>query len=127
GGGRGDQPGDGARHAQKNDLQPWRVRPWVSPPRHNAAFAAAMEDVLEVYARPPDPDRPLICFDESGKALRGHKRPPHGARPGHPARQDTEYVRAGDATLCLACAPHLGWRQVRVTARRTAVETAHAL
>jgi len=86
-----------------------------------------MEDVLEVYGRPPDPDRPLVCFDESGKALRGHKRPPHGALPGRPARQDAEYVRAGDANLFLACAPHLGWRQVRVTARRTAVEAAHAL
>jgi hypothetical protein len=86
-----------------------------------------MEDVLEVYARPVDPARPLVCFDESGKALRGHKRPPQRAVPGHPARQDSEYVRAGDANLFLACAPHLGWRDVRVTARRTAVDAAHAL
>jgi hypothetical protein len=99
----------------------------VSPPRHNAAFAAAMEDVLEVYARPPDPARPLVCFDETGKALRGHKRPPQRAIPGHPARQDTEYVRAGDANIFLACAPHLGWRDVRVTTRRTAVDAAYAL
>jgi DDE superfamily endonuclease len=86
-----------------------------------------MEDVLAVYARPVDPARPLVCFDESGKALRGHKRLPQRAVPGHPARQDTEYVRAGDATLFLVCAPHLGWRDVRVTARRTAVDAAHAL
>jgi hypothetical protein len=86
-----------------------------------------MEDVLAVYARPPDPARPLVCFDESGKALRGHKRPPHPAAPGRPAREDSEYTRAGDANLFLACAPHRGWREVRVSARRTAVDAAHAL
>jgi hypothetical protein len=86
-----------------------------------------MEDVLEVYARPPDPARPLVCFDESNKALRGHTRPPQPAAPGRPAREDSAYARAGDANIFLACAPHLGWRDVRVTARRTAVDTAQAL
>ena len=86
-----------------------------------------MEDVLAVYARPFDPDRPIVCFDESGKALRGHKRPPQPAVPGRPAREDSEYTREGDANIFLACAPHLGWREVRVTARRTYIEAAHAL
>ena len=86
-----------------------------------------MEDVLAVSARPPDPARPLICFDETGKALRGHKRPPQRAVPGHPARQDSEYGRAGDATIFLACAPHQGWRPTTVTARRTAVDIAEQL
>jgi hypothetical protein len=86
-----------------------------------------MEDVLAVYARPPDVARPLVCFDETSKTLRGHVRPPQGAAPGRPAREDSAYTRAGDANLFLACAPHLGWRQVRVTTGHTAVETAHAL
>jgi hypothetical protein len=86
-----------------------------------------MEDVLAVYERPADPARPLVCFDECGKALRGHTRPPQPVAPGRPARQDSEYTREGDANLFLACAPHLGWRDVRVTARRTAVDAAHAL
>ena len=86
-----------------------------------------MEDVLAVYARPPDPARPLICFDEIGKLLRTHKRPPQRAIPGHPARQDTEYGRAGDANIFLACAPHTGWRHATVTARRTAVDVAEQL
>jgi hypothetical protein len=103
------------------------MRPWVSPPRHSAGFAALMEDVLAVYARPPDPARPLLCFDETGKLLRTHKRPPQRAIPGHPARQDTEYGRAGDANIFLACAPHIGWRHATVTARRTAVDVAHQL
>ena len=99
----------------------------MTPPRHHAAFAAAMEDVLAVYARPPDPARPLVCFDEERKELRSHVRPPRPAAPGRPARQDHEYARGGSANVFLACAPHLGWREARVTARRTAVDVAHAL
>jgi len=86
-----------------------------------------MEDVLAVYARPPDAVRPLVCFDETGKDLKIHKRPPQSAVPGRPAREDTEYERNGSANVFLACAPHLGWREARVTARRTAVDAAHAL
>lgn len=99
----------------------------MTPPRHNAGFAALMEDVLEVYSRPPDPARPLLCFDETGKALRAHKRPPQRAIPGHPARQDSEYAREGNANIFLVCAPHDGWRHAAVTARRTAVDVAHQL
>lgn len=86
-----------------------------------------MEDVLAVYARPPDPDRPLVCFDEARKELHEHGRPPQRAAPGQPARQDSEYAREGSANIFLACAPHLGWRAARVTERRTAVDVAHAL
>jgi DDE superfamily endonuclease len=99
----------------------------VIPPALSAAFVAAMEDILAVYGRPPDPRRPLICFDESGKALRRHTQPPQLAAPGLPAREDTTYARAGHANLFLACAPHLGWRGVQVTAQRTAVDFAHAI
>jgi hypothetical protein len=86
-----------------------------------------MEDVLAVYARPPDANRPLVCFDEARKELHDHVRPPWPAAPGRPARQDSEYARDGSANLFLACAPHLGWRDARVTERRTAVDVAHAL
>jgi len=103
------------------------VRRWVIPPHHDAAFAAAMEDVLAVYARPVDAARPLVCFDEAGKELTAHTRPPLPASPGQPAREDAEYARCGKANLFLACAPHLGWRQIAVTERRTGVDFAHAL
>jgi hypothetical protein len=103
------------------------VRRWVIPPCHDAAFAAGMEDVLAVYARPVDAARPVICFDEAGKELSAQVRPPQPARPGQPARQDTEYARAGKANLFLACAPHLGWRQITVSERRTGIDFAHAL
>lgn len=97
------------------------------PPGRNAAFVAAMEDVLAVYARPPDPARPLVCFDECGKDLKAHTRPPQGGRPGRVAREDAEYVRRGSVNGFLACAPHLGWRHLTITARRTAIDFAHAL
>ena len=71
----------------------------------SAAFAAAMEDILSVYAAPPDPARPLICFDEGGKQLQRQVRPPVPARPGQPAREDYTYERNGAANLFLACAP----------------------
>ncbi len=97
------------------------------PPEADAAFAAAMEDLLAVYARPPDAACPLVCFDEAGKELSVHVRPPLPAHPGQPAREDTEYARVGKANLFLACAPHLGWRQITVTRQRTGVDFAHAV
>jgi hypothetical protein len=102
----------------------------VIPPKHNAAFAAAMEDVLSVYARPFDPTRPLVCLDETSKVLTADVRPPQPARPGRAARQDTEYRRnrqEGQANLFLDCAPHLGWRHVRATPGHTGIEVAHEL
>ena len=78
------------------------------PPQTNAAFVAAMEDVLAVYARPIDPRRPLVCFDEAGKDLKAHTRPPQSTAPGRAGREDSHYARAGSRNLFLACALHLG-------------------
>jgi len=86
-----------------------------------------MKDVLGVYARPPDPARPLVCFDEASKELHGEVRAPLPAAPGQPARDDPEYVRHGTANLFLWCAPHLGRRGVAVTERRTRLDLAHAI
>ncbi|MEI2617893.1 MAG: IS630 family transposase [Thermomicrobiales bacterium] len=93
----------------------------------DAGFVAAMEDVLDVYARPIDPLRPLVCFDESGKALRGDVRPSQPAGPGHALREDPAYIRHGSANLFLWCAPHLGQRGITVTERRTRVDWAVAM
>lgn len=100
---------------------------WCIPPAQNAAFVAAMEDVLAVYARPVDPARPLVCFDEAGKELQAHVRPPQPPTRGRPAREDSEYRRHGSANLFCWCAPHLGWRQIGVTDRRTAQDWAEAM
>jgi hypothetical protein len=103
------------------------VRRWLIPPRHNAAFVAAMEEVLAVYARPVDPRRPLVCFDEAGKDLKAHTRPPQPAAPGQLTREDSEYVRDRSRNLFLSYAPDLGWRHIAITARRTALDFAHAI
>jgi DDE superfamily endonuclease len=96
----------------------------VIPPKRDARFVAAMETILDTYAAPAEPAVPLICFDECGKELQAHRREP---LPGPVVREDPEYVRQGSANLFLAYAPHLGWRQVTVTAHRTAVDFALAM
>ena len=86
-----------------------------------------MEDVLEVYHRPHDPDRPLVCLDETSKQLIAETRVPIPAKPGHPKRYDYEYQRNGTANLFMMFAPLEGWRHVEVTDRHTAVDYAQIL
>ena len=71
---------------------------------------AHMEDVLDLYAQPYDPQRPVVCFDETSTQLLADTRPPLPAQPGRPARQDYEYRREGTRNLFLACEPMAGWR-----------------
>ena len=97
------------------------------PPDANAAFVATMEDVLEVYQRPHDPQRPLVCLDETSKQLIIETRAPIPAKPGQPARHDYEYERNGVANLFMVFAPLEGWRHVKVTDRHTAIDYAHVL
>jgi hypothetical protein len=86
-----------------------------------------MEDVLEVYHRPYDERRPLVCLDELPVQLVGETRVSLPLRPGAPARYDYEYVRNGTANLFLVFEPLLGWRAARVTERRTAKDLAEVL
>ena len=113
-----------ADDAQKNELKPWLRKRWVIPPPANAEFVCAMEDVLEVYTRPYDPARPVVCLDEISKQLVAETRTPLPAAPGQPARMDYEYERGGTANLFLSCEPLAGCRHVTVTERRTAVDFA---
>jgi hypothetical protein len=86
-----------------------------------------MEDVLEVYQRPHDPEAPVVCLDEASKQLIAETRVPIAAKPGRPARHDYEYERNGTANLFMMFAPLEGWRHVEVTDRHTAVDYAHIL
>lgn len=97
------------------------------PPEKNAEFVAAMEDVLEVYQRPYDPKRPVVCLDETSKQLVGETRNPIPAKPGTPAREDYEYIRNGVANLFMLFEPLAGWRHVEVTDRRTKIDFAHVV
>jgi len=86
-----------------------------------------MEDVLDVYHRPSDPERPLVCLDEASKQLIGEVAEPVPAAPGQPERIDYEYVRNGTANLFMVCEPLAGWRHVEVTERRTAKDFAEVV
>src|SRR5438093_9197153 len=86
-----------------------------------------MEDVLDVYTRPYDPQRPQVCMDETSKQLVGETRVPVAGAPGRPARHDYEYVRNGVANLFMFCEPLAGKRRVKVTERRTRIEWAQAV
>ena len=78
-----------------------------------------MEDVIQTYLRPYDPDYPVVCFDETFKQLFGEVRPAQRPRPGAPTRVDYEYERKGVSHQLMMCEPLRGWRHVRVTERRT--------
>lgn len=85
-----------------------------------------MEDVLDVYRRPLDPKRPLVCLDEGSKQLLDHSisplpmQPATSERSGQAVREDYEYVRQGTCSFFMLFAPLLAWRHVAVTTRRTA-------
>jgi len=86
-----------------------------------------MEDVLEVYTRPYDPKRPVVCVDEASKQLVADVTPPLAMQPGQPAREDYEYERCGTANLFMQFEPLAGRRHVKVTERRTSLDFAHVL
>ncbi len=96
-------------------------------PDASAGFVAAMEDVLETYQKPRDPDRPLVCLDETSKQLIVETRTPIPAKPGKPARHDYEYERNGVANLFMMFAPLEGWRRVKVTDRHAAADYGQVL
>ncbi len=96
-------------------------------PEANSAFVANMEDVLEVYQRPRDPERPVVCLDETSKQLIVETRAAVPAKPGRKARHDYEYERNGVANLFMLFAPLEGWRRVKVTDRHAAIDYAHVL
>ncbi len=93
----------------------------------SADFVAHMEDVLDLYAEPYDPMRPVVCFDETSTQLLADARPPIPVEPGKPRREDYEYVRGGARNLFLTCEPLAGWRHVEITERRTKVDFAHQM
>ena len=101
------------RRLAENDLKPWRKDMWCIP-RIDAAYVAAMEDVLDLYGEAPDPDQPVICFDESPTQLIGEVRRPIPAKPGRRERYDCEYRRNGTANLFVFLDVHRSWRKVKV-------------
>jgi hypothetical protein len=100
---------------------------WCIPPKEDAAFVCNMEDVLEVYKRPYNPKRPLICMDEMPKQLLADTREPMAVEPGHAARRDYEYQRHGLADLFLLFEPLQGKRYIQVEKQRRRIEWAQVM
>jgi len=106
------------RRLAENHLKPWRKDMWCIP-KVDGEYVARMEDVLDLYAEAPDPQRPVICFDESPTQLIGEAREPIPAKPGQLERYDCEYRRNGTVNLFVFVNAHQPWRRVKVTDRRT--------
>jgi transposase len=111
------------RRLAENDLKPWRKDMWCIP-QVDGEYVARMEDVLDLYAEPPDPNRPVVCFDESPVQLIGETRQPIPAMSGQLERYDCEYKRNGTANLFIVLDVHRSWRGVKVTDSRAAVDFA---
>jgi len=141
------------RRLAENDLKPWQKKMWCIP-KVDAEFVARMEDVLDLYAQTPDPNRPVISFDESPTQLIGEVRVPIPAQPRTPAevepkitatkpiepmpaepsshagkleRYDSEYQRNGTANLFVFLNVHESWRRVKVTDHRTSQDFAQCM
>ena len=112
---------------KKNELKPWLKLEWKIPPKANAAFVAQMEDVLDVYARPFDPTRPVVCFDESNKEQHIEVITPLPMESGEPERFESEFERNGVSNLFMFFAPLHNWRHVKVTDRRTNADWAECM
>jgi len=114
------------RRLAEMKLKPWQEKMWCIP-TVNTEYVARMEDVLDLYAAPPDPQRPVVCFDETPRQLIGEARVPIRAEPGKPRRVDYEYVRNGTANVFMFVDVHRPWRHAKVTDHRTCVDFAECM
>lgn len=96
-----------------------KIEYWVIPPEADAEFVANMENVLETYARPYDPARPVICMDEQPVQLVKETRRPIPGTKEHAKRVDYEYERNGTASIFMFCEPLAAWRQATARPQRT--------
>jgi transposase len=107
-------------------LKPWQEKMWCIP-KVDAEFVARMEDVLALYAEPPDERRPVVCFDETPRQLIGEERVPVRAEPGKRRRFDYEYVRNGTANVFMFVDVNRPWRHAKVTDQRTCIDFAECM
>jgi transposase len=105
------------RRLDDNDLKPWQKKMWCIA-KIDGDYIARMEDLLDLYAEPHDPKRPVVCFDESPIQLIGEVRVPITPKPGKRYRYDSEYKRNGTANLFVMVDANRSWRKVKVTDRR---------
>jgi transposase len=114
------------RRLDELQLKPWQEKMWCIP-KVDAEFVARMEDVLALYAEPPDESRPVVCFDETPRQLIGEDRVPVRAEPGKRRRFDYEYVRNGTANVFMFVDVNRPWRHAKVTDQRTCIDFAECM
>ena len=101
---------------------------WNIPPKQNAEFVAHMEDVLEVYSRPYDPKRPVVCMDEKPFQLLDEEREPIPmSEDNHVEKYDSEYIRKGTCSIFMFTEPLGQWREAHALPRRTAEDWARQM
>lgn len=83
-----------------------------------------MEEVLDIYKKPYDPQHPVLCMDEMSTQLIGEVRPPLPTAPGKTLKDDTEYTRNGTVTIFMTFEPLAGQRVTQVTQQRTKIDWA---
>jgi transposase len=114
------------RRMNEFEIKPWQEKMWCIP-KVDAEFVARMEDVLALYAQPPDERRPVVCFDETPRQLIGEERIPIPAEPGKRARYDYEYVRNGTANVFMFVDVNRPWRHAKITDQRTGADFAECM
>jgi hypothetical protein len=112
---------------KKTQLKPHLKTCWRIPPKQNGAFAAAMEGVLDVYARPHDKNRPVVCMDEKPYQLLDDLREPLPVSQGAAQRIDYEYERNGTCGIFMFTEPLGSWRYARAFPQRTKKDRAHSI
>jgi hypothetical protein len=101
-----------------------KIQYWVIPPDADAEFVAAMEQVLDTYEKPYDPDHPVLCMDEQPVQLIKETRRPVPATRRHAKRVDYEYERAGTASIFMFTEPLAGWREATARDSKTKIDWA---
>ena len=101
---------------------------WCIPPQQNAEFVARMEDVLEVYSRPYDEKKPVICMDEKPFQLLDEMLEPIPmSESNHTKKYDCEYVRKGSCSIFMFTEPLGQWREAHALPHRTSEDWAHQM
>lgn len=113
------------RLLRTNKLKPHISSYWCIPKEASAEYVAAMEDILDTYQLPRDPDVPLVCMDEKPYQLLDDAREGYPMRPGSEQKIDSEYIRKGHCSIFMFVAPHEMWRRAEVNERRTKIDWAH--
>ena len=100
---------------------------WCIPPKENAEFVANMEDILDIYEMPYNPEIPVVCMDEKPYQCLEQTRTPLPMRPGDNQKIDSEYVREGTCSIFVFVEPLRGWRYSNVRKTRTALDWAEEI